>query len=296
MPHPTSIITSAKQLTPLQQVLALTIICLLLQYSINFLTVLNAFPDMFGKSVNSIIQNHTFLIPGVLAIVGTWFYEGSEGVRRIFRPYRTVPLNPLWWLFATLALLPLLVLALHADDFLYQRTDDWGVQLPTWEAILSGTPKFVKVAICDELFWIGFCYPRLIHAGMTPFNAGIVIGALWGLDYLPFIATDFFVTPGLSAASLLLGWVALAPTYIWLYHKTRSALLIVYFNLVMQFSYGCIPIQPNAMDTNSGMAMANLFTLILGIILWRYFSHGRSYNLDFLKHKHTTREPLINSL
>lgn len=273
-----------RHISPMQQVIAVIVLCLLGQYLISLLAILEFFPNIAGKSLNGIFKNHTFLIPGILAFSAAFFFEGKAGLYRILQPYKIIPQNPIWWLFATFSVLLLITIALYLDDTLYQRPLTWHpIDLPSLDQVIRQSPKFIKVAICDELLWIGFVYPRLRHSGISPLGASIILGLLWGLDYVPFVYTEFFVTPGMTVSTLVLGWVAITPLYVWLYHKTGSASLIIFFNLCMQFSYGAIPIQPVVTMSNSGMAMANLVCMLFSLLIWKLYSSGKEKDLGFLQ-------------
>lgn len=256
-------------LRPLQQVYCVVLLGLFLQYTFSALAILDLLPDIAGKSLNGITKNSTYLIPGFLAIVGTWFFEGKDGLRRIARSYSRIPPRPGWWIFAASCMIPILLLSLWLNQVLQQ--EELAVptfRFPSWEDIKIYAPMFAKVAISDELFWIGFVYPRLLQAGYSPVKASLSIGVFWGLDYLPFLFTQFFVAPGLSASSIVLGWFALTPLYVWIYHRTRSAIILVFFNVCMQFSYNILPVLPSSSQDNSAVAMANLVSLMFGLFLW----------------------------
>jgi Type II CAAX prenyl endopeptidase Rce1-like len=261
-----------KKLSPVQQAYCLAGLGLSLQYTLSTLAYLELLPDMAGKSLNGFTKNHTYVIPGVLAIFGTVYYEGMNGIKRITKPYMQVPLNPLWWIIAAGCLIPILFASLHLNDLLYQKNFTlYTMTFPSWDEIRTYTPIFIQVAMCDELFWIGFIYPRLLSAGYSPLKSALAIGILWGLDYLPFLFTDFFIAAGLNGPNILLGWFSLTPIYIWLYHKTKSAILIVFFNVCMQFLFTAIPVLPQATGDNKVVAMANFVCLIVGFALWYLF-------------------------
>lgn len=263
---------SIKRLSPIQQAYCLAALGLSLQYTLSTLVYLNLLPDIGGKSLNGATKNSTYMIPGVLAILGTFYFEGKEGLKRLTNAYLRIPLNPLWWILAAGLLIPILFTSLHLNDLFYQKNFTfYTMTLPTWGDIRNYTPLFIQVAICDELFWIGYIYPRLLSGGYSPLKSALAIGILWGLDYLPFLFTNFFIAAGLNGPNILLGWFSLTPIYIWLYHKTKSAIIIVFFNICMQFLFTAIPVLPQATGDNKAAAMANLVCLTVGFSLWYLF-------------------------
>jgi len=258
------------QLKPGQQALLVAGLGLGLQYFLSAVSYFELLPDFAGISLNGVLGNTTFLIFGVLAVSGCFYFEGRAGLARLFRPYLLIVFNPLYWVFACLILVPLLYLSLLLDDILYLRSPvAHGLKLPTIEEVIHWAPIFLQVAICDELFWIGFIYPRLVHAGFSPLKASMVMGILWGLDYIPYLFNDFLVASQLNIPSLLFGWLALTPIYVWLYHRTGSAILLLVFNVFMQFEYGVLPILPHDTGDNNLTAMSNLVCFSFGVLLWR---------------------------
>jgi hypothetical protein len=270
------ILRSFRQLAPLAQVWLIVAIAALLQCSLNGLAYFELFPDMAGRSLNGVAKNSAYLINGSLALLACWYFDGRQGLRRIIHPYGRVLLHPGWWLLAIGIMVPVLFAALYLNDWLLgQPIRLYSLQLPSWDSALEDVPMFVKVAVSDELFWIGFVYPRLLHAGFSPLKAALVMGVFWGMEYVPFIFTGFFVAPGISAESLVLGWFAITPLYVWIYHKTGSALLLVVFNVSMQFAYSAVPVLPRVTGDNNVLAMANLLTLLCGLLLWWLWPKGR---------------------
>lgn len=272
-----------QRITPVQQAYLLIATGLFLQYSLNALAYFHLLPEIAGKSLSGIVRNSAYLIPGILAVIAVYFFEGKDGCLRLIRPYGKVPLNPFWWIFSAGCLIPVLFFSLYLNDFLYQREfTPYALDLPSWKVIKDSASLIIQVALCDELFWIGFVYPRLLSAGYSPFKASLAMGVFWGLEYFPFLFTEFFVAPGMEPQNLILGWFALTPVYIWLYHKTNSALIVVFFNFCMQFIYNAIPVLPQAVGDNSGLAMANFMTVVLGVFLWGFFPKGKIEDLKSL--------------
>ena len=276
-----SILDVLRSISPINQVYLLVGLSLFLQYFLNALVYYQFIPDFFGHSLNGITKNSTYLIPGFLALISAGFFTGRAGILKILRPYKVFPLNPFWWLFSLGIIIVILWLSLHLNNLLYQQELlSYTVKFPPWQSIASSAPLFIQVALSDELFWIGFIYPRLVASGHTPLKASLLMGIFWGIQYVPYVYTQFFVGPGLSVSSLVFGWFALSPIYMWLYHRTGSAIIIVFFNVCMQFSFSALPTLPLIVGDNTVVAMANLVTLLVGLFIWKYFpgtNHSNSY-------------------
>jgi len=263
-------------LTPVQQAYLVVAIGLGAQYLLSTLAYLKLLPVVAGVDLAGVTKNSTYMIPGILAIVGTFFFEGKGGLKRIFAPYRIFAVKPFYWVIAAFLLIPILFFALLLDDLIYGRgLNLYVMTLPTGEEIMGYAPMFLKVAICDELFWIGFVYPRLLNAGFSPLKASLAIGLFWGADYIPFFFTQFFIASGLNMPNILLGWFSLTPIYIWLYHRTGSAIVVLVFNVFMQFLFTAVPILPQSTGDNAGVAMANVVCLAVGLFLWWYAPEGK---------------------
>ncbi|MDN3638482.1 hypothetical protein QWY82_06645 [Simiduia curdlanivorans] len=261
-----------QQLSPLQKGFFIVFLGLSLQYSLNALAYFGALPDIGEKSLNSLVKNSTYWIPVCMALFGSFLFKGKEGVVGLFRPYATVPLNPIWWLTAIFILTPVVYASVLLNDLLYGNPFNlYAITPPTSAELIHWTPMFIQVAVSDELFWIGFLYPLLLQAGYSSLKASLVIGVLWGVDYIPFMFTGFFVSPGLNGASILLGFFSLAPMYIWLYEKTKSALIPITFNVSMQYTFSAIPTLPHVTGDNSAVSMANLLCFIVGMALWYFY-------------------------
>lgn len=270
------IVSWARGLPPQQQAYFVAAISLSVSYLFNSLAYLKVLPVLGGIDWSGVTKNSTYLIPGFMAVAASFFFEGRGGLKRIFLPYLKFRFNPFYWFFAALILIPILYLSLLLNDLFYFRGfNAYPMTLPTWEVVRHQAPQFLRVAVCDELFWIGFIYPRLVQAGYSSFKAALAIGLLWGAVYIPFFFTQFFVAQGLNMPNILLGWFSLTPLYVWLYYRTGSALVVLLFNVFMQFLFTAIPVLPQATGDNQATAMANLVCLVFGFFLWRCFPKTR---------------------
>lgn len=266
------IYSSLQTITPLQQAYGIIILSLLVQYSINFLVYFDLFPNIGDRSLNGFLKNNSYVFPALLGLIGSFVFWGKEGFFNLLRPYAKLPKNPLWWLLAIGILTPVVYTSLLFNDLIYGNTlMAYAIKPPTTSEFMRWAPLFIQVAVCDEIFWIGYVYPRLTQAGYSSEKASMAIGILWGMDYLPFLFTGFFVSPGLTGVSILLGFLSLAPIYIWLYEKTKSALVPVAFNVSMQFTFSAIPVLPHVTGDNAAVSMANLLCFLTGLALWYFY-------------------------
>ena len=249
----------------LRQVWTIVALLMVTQYTVQALVYYGHLGEFF--------KSRAFLLNGILPVALALYYGGIRAAKALVAPYLRVPTSVFWVLFAVLWNFPLIIATMPLNDILYANTPT--LVRPIW----FGFPKvaesallFAAIAICDELFWIGFVLPRLLASGYSYQKASLVIGALWGVGYVPLIFTGFLVSLGLTPASVILGFMAMAPIYIWLYAKTSNALLVVIMCVSMQFSNWTVPVLPEPpLFDNGPVSMLNLLTFIAGLLLWRCF-------------------------
>lgn len=256
---------SIRSCSPLSQIWLIVFMLIGLQYSLAMLVY-------FGY-LGEIFRSKAFIINGALAVLLSLIFSGPVAVKQLFAPYARLPRNFMWVVMAVLWNFPLILLAVAMNDLL--NAAPVVLERPHWigfEKVLHYLPTLTAVALCDELFWIGFVLPRLLAAGYGSVKASLAIGAFWGLSYVPLIFTKFLVSFGLSVETLALSWFAMAPIYIWLYGRTSSALLVVLMCVSMQISNWTVPVLPQApLYDNGSASVLNLLTLVAGLLLWWLF-------------------------
>jgi len=260
-----------RSLTPVQQALTVIFCLLTTQYIGNFLAYSGLLPIVFGKDLNGIIKNTAYVVPGILAIVFSFYFEGQKGIVRICKPYTVWRVNVFYWLFIAFIMFPLIYVALVVCDLILMR----GIQPHDliwvgWDYFPKYTSLFAGVAISDELFWIGFVLPRLVKGGLSPLKAALLMGAFWALDYIPYVFTGFFIAPGVDVITVMLGTVALTPWYVWLYYRTGSALILLVFNLFVQYSQNTVPMLPQDTGWSNMESICAVVTFFLfALLMWK---------------------------
>ena len=203
--------------------------------------------------------------PMLAAIFVTRLADGRDGVRDLFRRMFRWRVRPEWWLvaFASLLLYALVAIArrliqgqwpdlaaLGQIDFL----PNLGVgALFVW---------FLTFGLGEEAGWRGFALPRL-QKGRSALAATVILWVFWVLWHLPLFFYLYDVT---VIVGLLLGLLAGAITFTWLYNSTGGSILMTaVWHGAFNFVTGCI-------SCKAGVAAAVLSTCVMiwavVVVIW----------------------------
>lgn len=164
--------------------------------------------------------------PLLAALIATAASQGRQGLQDLFRRIFRWRVSPLWWF---LAVSPLLFYGLVASA-------RWLVQGQAPDLALLGQLNFlpplglaalpfwiVTFGLGEETGWRGFALPRL-QQRYGPLKATAILWFFWALWHLPlfFYTYDAAILPG-----FLLGLLAGAIVFTWLYNSTGGSILIV---------------------------------------------------------------------
>jgi len=179
--------------------------------------------------------------PAVAALVTAGIFDGGRGLRALLGRFLIWRVGICWYAFVLLwpAALSLATTALHvllggaAPDFAQPPF----VRLNPLPSELSATSPFallpfvflqqtlVGSSMGEEPGWRGYALPRLQWWwGALP--ASLLLGTLWGVWHLP-----LWLTRGHEAGQTFVGWallglVAHAILFTWVYNHTRGSLLL----------------------------------------------------------------------
>jgi len=81
-------------------------------------------------------------------------------------------------------------------------------------------------AMGEEIGWRGFALPRL-QARTSAFSASLILGVLWGIWHLPLYLTEGHPLSEVFFVWTLLGIVADAVLFTWIFNNTEGSLLVV---------------------------------------------------------------------
>jgi len=194
--------------------------------------------------------------PMLAAIIVTWLTDGRDGLRELFGRMFRWRVLPVWWLVAIAPLL-LHVLVAIVSRFIQGRWPDLGLlgQIDFLPNLGTGALLLwiLTFGLGEETGWRGYALPRL-QRGRSAFSATVILWVLWSLWHLPlfFYSYDFFIVPG-----LLIGLLAGAVVFTWLYNSTGgNILLVAVWHGAFNFTTGCIACK-------TGIAAAILSVLVV---------------------------------
>lgn len=184
--------------------------------------------------------------PMVSAIALTWFAEGGDGLRELFGRMFKWRVRPAWWL---VALAPLVLYALVAIvlRFIQGHWPDVGAlgQIDFLPNLGLGALLLwiLTFGFGEETGWRGHALPRL-QRGRSALSATVILWVFWALWHLPMFFYLYDVT---IVVGFLLGLLAGAITFTWLYNSTGgSILLVAVWHGAFNFTTGCVTCKTSA--------------------------------------------------
>ena len=179
--------------------------------------------------------------PSLAAVVLAAIGDGAYGLRRLLGRLLSWRVGARWYAFVLLypAAISLATAALYvlfggpAPDFadppvtrVYPLPPELS-EVGPWpllpfiflQTLLVGSP------MGEEVGWRGYALPRL-QAGRSALGASVILGLLWGLWHLPLYLTRGHPLSEEFFGWFLLGIVADAVLFTWVYNNTRGSLLL----------------------------------------------------------------------
>ena len=203
--------------------------------------------------------------PMLAAIVVTGVTGGRDGLRELFGRMFKWRVRPVWWL---VALAPLVLYAMLAVVLWFIQG-----QWPDLAALgqIDFLPNlgvgalfvwFLTFGLGEETGWRGFALPRL-EQGRSALSATVILWVLWALWHLPLF---FYLYDAVIIAGFLLGLLAGAITFTWLYNSTGgSVLLVAVWHAAFNFVTGCV-------TCKTGIEAAVVSTVVMVwavvVVLW----------------------------
>jgi membrane protease YdiL (CAAX protease family) len=179
--------------------------------------------------------------PFFAALITTGIYDGTTGFRTLFRRLLLWRAGLQWYLFVlfwpVLVSLAKTVLAVLLGGSVPDFSQPPFVRLYPLPPELSSANPFIFLpfvflqqtligsSMGEEIGWRGYALPRL-QARQSALGASLVLGIIWGVWHLP-----LWLTKGHPLSETFLGWTVLgiladAVLFTWVYNNTRGSLLL----------------------------------------------------------------------
>ncbi len=203
--------------------------------------------------------------PMLAAIIVTGLITGREGLRGLWGQMFKWRVRPVWWL---VAFAPLVLYALVAvvSRFVQGQWPDLAAlgQIDFLPNLGAGALLvwFLTFGLGEETGWRGFALPRL-QKGRSALSATIILWGCWALWHLPMF---FYLYDATILVGFLLGLLAGAITFTWLYNSTGgSILLLAVWHGTFNFVTGCV-----SCKTGIAAAVVSTFVMIwaVAIVIW----------------------------
>lgn len=179
--------------------------------------------------------------PALAALLTAALFDGRAGLTDLLRRFTVWRVGLVWYLFALAwpALISLATTGLHgllggaAPDFSqppFHQLYPLPPELKTVNPLAFLPVVFLQQALIgssmgEEPGWRGYALPRLLGR-FGPLWSSLLLGALWAVWHLPlsFVAGD--AREGSFTVWAVLGAIATAVIFTWLYQRTRGSLLL----------------------------------------------------------------------
>lgn len=194
--------------------------------------------------------------PMLAAIVVTRLTDDRDGLTELFGRMFRWRVQPMWWLvaIAPLVLYTLVAVALRFVQGQWPEVSAMG-QIDFLPNLGLGALLLwiLTFGFGEETGWRGFALPRL-QKSHSALSATIILWVFWALWHLPLFFYLYDVT---IIVGFLLGLLAGAITFTWLYNSADgSILLVAVWHGAFNFVTGCVACK-------TGVAAAVLSTLVM---------------------------------
>ncbi|MGK0184510.1 MAG: hypothetical protein ACI9R3_000282 [Verrucomicrobiales bacterium] len=210
-----------------------------------------------------------FLPPLFYALGLSLLCDGFEGIRDLIRPLFRWRVHIGWWIFAVFWLTAFAILLLVVQNLVLGKGFA-AIPLNFADVSRLQVLKLIAiVSIIEEIAWIGFAMKRLCKE-MTPFMASLVVGAFWCCWWVPVIVYGDGVIPGLPISILFVHYLGIAATCMWVYHFTKSALVVAVMQMFTNIVSLVVPILPH----QGGMTIYIIYVIAkcaIAILLFKHF-------------------------
>ena len=212
-------------------------------------------------------------MPGLAAILVTGAISGRAGIRTLLGRLLIWRLGLRWYLVPILGSAALWLAALALDPLFGGS----GITLPTLsiDLLLGIAVSLVVIFLInsEEIAWRGFAIPRL-QARHRALTASLFLGVFEGLFHLPYFfrASSDQAAAGLPA--FMIGSIAGAVIFTWLFNNTRGSLLAVMLFHTFQNMWIAVFPAPEADQALAQWAF-NALLVVAAVVLVAVFGPAR---------------------
>ena len=212
-------------------------------------------------------------MPGLAAILVTGAISGRAGIRTLLGRLLIGRLGLRWYLVPILGSAALWLAALALDPLI----GGTGIMFPTLstDLLIGIAVSLVLIFLInsEEIAWRGFAIPRL-QARHRALTASVFLGVFEGLFHLPYF---FRASSDQAAAGLpvfMIGSIAGAVIFTWLFNNTRGSLLAVMLFHTFQNMWIAVFPAPEADQALAQWAF-NALLVVAEVILVAVFAPAR---------------------
>jgi uncharacterized protein len=212
-------------------------------------------------------------MPGLAAILVTGVISGRAGIRALLGRLLMWRLGLRWYLVPILGSAALWIAALALDPLI----GGTGITFPTpsIDLLIGVAVSLVVIFLinAEEIAWRGFAIPRL-QARHRALTASLFLGVFEGLFHLPYFfrASSDQAAAGLPA--FMIGSIAGAVIFTWLFNNTRGSLLAVMLFHTFQNMWISVFPAPEADQALAQWAF-NALLVVAAVILVAVFGPAR---------------------
>ena len=206
-----------------------------------------------------------FLLLGLVLAAVVWSMRGRVGLVSVIRPLGRWRVGAGWFVLAMLWA-PVLALGLLAVRglLLGHWPEDW---MPGLGVLLRpGVALTVLVAaLVGEIVWVSYAIGRL-SPRLGVLGASFVTGLVWTGWWLPMVWFGVGVIPDLPLGTLTLNMLGVAAMCGFLYAHTRSGVVVLVLQLMLNSALVVLPVTPFSGGTEVYAAFALTYLLaVLGL-------------------------------
>jgi membrane protease YdiL (CAAX protease family) len=196
-----------------------------------------------------------FLLLGGILVATVFYFRGAGAVLDLVRPMANWRVNIGWYALALLWAPTLCFLTV----FVISKAT--GTEAPAMSDVLLQNPRLAVTvlfaAFVGEIVWVSYAIGRLSRR-TTVLEASLVVGTFWTLWWVPIVIFGAGVIPGLPLPALFLNMLGVAAMCGFVYHWTKSGLIVLLLQVMVNSSLLIFPVTP----TDEGTTTYYIFSVV----------------------------------